>query len=495
MKYKLIKDTIIENIDKKNTSELIGGNFNDIKSIENPKWPPLVGKTVIIKNPNYKETFIGKIFQNIWNNTSSVILLMNHQDYIDDTLKTQNIIPGKHSGRGLFLLLPGYAWRYLSDDSLNNIVKMYGSLDNITNIHQTVADKYNNIKDKNIDIITDDVDKYKDTSLLQKGINFNNLFKENEINILISARDTDFYTIDEDRKKHFQTLLRQFATINPDEIKFVVNKNITYNFLMKDKSDESNEATKIINWVRKNFVYASGPKSIFTDLKALIANGYVYFFRTGISVTNTITKELIPNLKYFIWQYNIPIDYDTLKYVLFQNKFQKTIKQNTDQQEEAESILSQEYLVALQPEPKYQLWCLKRLLTCWYSDSELEGHIRKIKVLINHYRTRSDKDYNKTNGILPSIVIYPKYGSESARIVVSKLSYYFSLYKTIGCVNSDPDYFVRINPLLYYTNGAIDLKMYFKRVHVNFNRTVGNDTFNKQYTKIMGSKSLMDPSE
>jgi hypothetical protein len=30
-----------------------------------------------------------------------------------------------------------------------------------------------------------------------------------------------------------------------------------------------------------------------------------------------ITEELVPDLKYFGWQYDSPIDYDTLKFVLF----------------------------------------------------------------------------------------------------------------------------------------------------------------------------------
>ena len=54
-----------------------------------------------------------------------------------------------------------------------------------------------------------------------------------------------------------------------------------------------------------------------------VYDGYVYITRKGAKIKDNITKELVPNLKYFEWQYNNPIDYDTLKYVIYQNTFQK----------------------------------------------------------------------------------------------------------------------------------------------------------------------------
>ena len=186
---------------------------------------------------------------------------------------------------------------------------------------------------------------------------------------------------------------------------------------------------------------------------------------------DTITKELVPSLSYLSWQYDKPIDYHTLKYMIFQNDYQQNITENLIQKKEAENILSQEFIIALQPRPEYQIWCLKRLLICWYGDESLETNIRKIKILINQFRADPNSDYNYVNGILPSIMIYPKYGSESARIVLSKLDYYFSLYVdesksdrniNIQWIDSSPTYFVKKNGLIYYTNGSIDLKMYIK---------------------------------
>jgi hypothetical protein len=58
----------------------------------------------------------------------------------------------------------------------------------------------------------------------------------------------------------------------------------------------------------------------------------------------------------------------------------------------------QEYLIALQPEPKYQIWVVKRLIMAWYADVDLQNNIRKIKILINQWRARSDQEFNKKNG-------------------------------------------------------------------------------------------------
>ena len=93
---------------------------------------------------------------------------------------------------------------------------------------------------------------------------------------------------------------------------------------------------------------------------------------------------------------------------------------------EAEEILSQEYVIALQPAPDYQMWTLKRLIMILYGDTAFESRIRKIKILINQFRADPNQEYNKKNGILPQILIYPKYGSENSRVIISKLEYYFS---------------------------------------------------------------------
>ena len=166
-----------------------------------------------------------------------------------------------------------------------------------------------------------------------------------------------------------------------------------------------------------------------------------------------------------------------MKYVVFQNEYQKGLITNQNQKLEAEKILSQENIIALQPKPKYQMWCLKRLLMMWYGDSEIEREIRKIKVLINQFRADGSQDYNKKYGTLPSIVIYPRYGYNSLRKVLSKIQYYFSLYldddkdttEEINWGESEPTYFLKKNNLIFHTNGSVDLKLYLKESGENLN--------------------------
>ena len=109
----------------------------------------------------------------------------------------------------------------------------------------------------------------------------------------------------------------------------------------------------------------------------------------------------------------------------------------------------------------------------WYGDKQIEKNIRKIKILINQYRADPTIDYNKTNGILPSIVIFLKYGTENARLMLSKLEYYFAPYIDENGPNkkidvywreSEPTYFQKKNNLIYHTNGASDLDMHINRL-------------------------------
>jgi hypothetical protein len=161
------------------------------------------------------------------------------------------------------------------------------------------------------------------------------------------------------------------------------------------------------------------------------------------------------------------------------------------EQQDAERIFSQEYLVSLQPEPQYQMWTLKRLLKMWYADDILEKNIRKIKILINQWRARGDKNFNVVNGVLPSIVIYPRYGKKSAKIVLEKVAHYFLLYQNISWQQSQPSYFIKVNNLVWYTNGNLDLKLYFKKVLKDFKGTSVNSSFDSYMNELLVSNKLM----
>ena len=320
--------------------------------------------------------------------------------------------------------------------------------------------------------------------LLDNNISF---FSENDIDILFTNNKEKIQSLKSKEINIIQEKLKSFKTIDQSEIKLITNKKISFDNLITNMEDEIREGELLINWIKNNFLL------IFKDLELRIHSGYVIISRKGISLTDKINKNLI-KLKYFKWQYNKPIDYHTLKYVLFQNKNENNIKQNIYHKKEAEKILSQEYIIALQPDSSYLLWSFKRLLMIWYSEKKLESNIRKIKLLINSFRANPDKNFNLKNGILPQILIYPKYGSKNAREIISILEYYFSLYvdedKTnrysdISWFRSWPTYFVKKNSLIYYTNGAIDLKNYFK-----FNK-FENNMFTQDLSELKESNKIL----
>ena len=269
--------------------------------------------------------------------------------------------------------------------------------------------------------------------------------------------------------------------ISPNDLQPVVNPMIAINNLIGTEEQERNEGNKIINWLKAQL--GTYPE-IVNNLDMRIHKGYVHIFRTHIGAPiagstsyitqqpnmfstynglllgqDRITELNIPNIKYFKWQYGLPIDYDTLKYVITPSDVKRDITQNRDQYDEARRILMQEYLIAIQVDPFYVMWFVKRLIEYWYADPILDANIRKIKVLINLYRARGDEQYNKINGVLPMIVVYPKYGQNSAEIVIKKILYYFWNKIPTDWKSSTPNYFMpfKNNNFLYYTNGQIYL--------------------------------------
>lgn len=485
-----------------------------IEHKNNPKFPPNIGHIVVVEHPEYRDSlFIGSVYKYVWNNTAVILLLLNNRYYRENILTHKNVLPPKMSTRGLFLLFPSYPWKYVNLDKMN---KLFNG--DVSQFHDNVKSKYSLLLNSNVSIpktqhdLTAEAiyvdpsleknedcnieDEFKDNSLLtDKGeLQMNDLFKEYEINQILYDTQDKFKQPSNKIKQLLKAKLSLSESISIEDQKIVVNKNIAIRNIIESKEDEINEGRKIIEWLSKNIINnPADDNKIFTDIKMSIFNGYVHLARKGIKIDDVINEELIPNLKFYKWQYGIPIDYDTLKYILFQNKFQSQISKNIEEQKEAEEIFSQEYIIALQPEPKFQMWVLKRLIMAWYADDELQVHIRKVKVLINQWRARCDKKFNTNYGILPSIVVYPRYGKDSARLVLTKLSHYFMLYQNVGWNCSTPSYFVKVNNLIWYSNGSIDLKLYFRKASKEYKGTVENKSFDKYFTRLLSGDKLLFP--
>ncbi len=276
---------------------------------------------------------------------------------------------------------------------------------------------------------------------------------------------------------------------------YAIHKPYALNELISSKGIEMEEGGRVIEWLKGQF---AGSR-VVKGLSMYVSGGYVHIVRRGWSLQMTkvkglkegddvITEALMKSekgdegLKHFKWQYGKPIDYEAIKYAVLHNDYQKRA--------DAEMILAQEYLVALQPEPLYVMWTVKKLIECWYADEELMKNVRKVKVLINLYRGNGKEEYNKEHGVLPIIVVYPRYGIGSAEVVIKKLLYYFWKHKTVGWACSQVTYFIKVDNLVYYTNGLVDLKMYHRNVLASSNDSLKNDTFSDTYVMLNEGKRV-----
>ena len=507
-------------------------------------WPPIKGQYISFKKPDSDKIFIGKVYKRIFNKDEYLVVLLNDNSYLDQELQNT-----KYNKKGLAILKNNYKWKqnntpYIKSNNIsdvNNIAKKYIEFKN--NINQ-FGGNYEQPTIQSVIVPTQQptiqsvivptqqpiiepfevtqemmpVNELTETIYDQRpsncsgvdDIKFDYILTENDdpdINNLFADDKTIFHITekqftqpDNNKRIELQKKLDFILPVNPNELGIVINASIAIDQVIRKKEDEINEGNKIIDWIKKQF--NTKENEIIKGLKLFIHNGYVHILREGLGAVSIIppktgiragqdivTYNNVDQLKYFNWQYGLPIDYDTLKYVLFQNQYQQTIQQNDEQLKEAKKILGLEYLVALQPEPKYVMWTVKRLIECWYADIDLQNSIRKIKVLINQYRAKGLEDYNKKHGVLPIIVVYPRYGLVNAEIVIKRLLYYFWKQIPAGWKCSKPTYFIQINNFMYYTNGAIDLKLYFRNVVENSDQTFPN-IFSQKYTTINDSQRI-----
>lgn len=523
----------------------------EIQSYRNPKWPPTVGREVQVKDGdgnNYKGTYVG----DVWNNTAGVIKLSDTINYTDNSLRNFQTYSG---GKNHFLLLPTYYWSYSSlnetvqqniDESLEHQLQYHddregigrpsnnppivNNSNNSFSVNRTIETsqvigepnkkhRSNNFTAPERIVVKLDARNKLNKKVFNKFLNFSANLQNITPDMIIDANNPyykptlssnsiDFsgediygdnaeYELEQIASANADLImekLKKYEPIKNEDVKLSVNKNIAINALIVEPEDELNEGNRIIKYIDR--MMNPNQSDIFTDLIYKIHEGHVFITRKGAKVQDTVTENLTGPLHYFAWQLDKPIDYHTLKYVLFQNEYQRSIAINKKQREEADTILGLEYIIGLQCKSEYQLWCLKRLLMIWYADKELEPLIRKIKILINHYRADPSQDFNVVNGVLPMITIYPRYGVENAKLLLAKLDYYFSLYVRDDksndhydpiYIDSKPTYFIKKTNLLYYSNGSLDLKAYIKESL----DTLRTESFTVDMSKIRSSQNII----
>lgn len=201
---------------------------------------------------------------------------------------------------------------------------------------------------------------------------------------------------------------------------------------------------------------------MFVDLVMQQYKGHIFFAKAGVPIDNLVKKSII-KLKTLEKYYDKPIDaFELIKYICADSN--SLIKVNKATEKEANKLLALEYFICLQPQPKYMLYILKRLVVAWYADIQLIKNIVKVRLLINQYRARRDQIDNEFLGVLPSILIYIRYGVTNFSEVLSKINYYFTNQIHTGWQGNEPDYFTKYNDLIYYTNGSPDIKKSFEHL-------------------------------
>jgi hypothetical protein len=391
----------------------------------------------MMKHPDIRDPLFGHIAGTFFNGTVCVVRLFNHGSYEDSTLLGDPNVPPDFRKRGLIILLPAYQWDYISED---RIPKPPLELP--------------------LEELRDQLRKDSDDKMLTAGVPETplekELFGEPYVDIELSTRGEKVELSQTDRDFLSGVLRNSNAMqLNKEgKMEVAVNASIAIKNEITTLQDEQNEGEKIVKWIGSRLVTADSP---FKDLTMIIRDGYVHIARQGIPAIDTVQPGDGVELKHYPWQAGKPINYDVFKYILFQNAYQKGSKTGQSERDEAERILGLEYVLALQPKPLYQLYCLKRMILAWYTDPELEANVRKIKVLINQWRAGPNP-----RGILPSIIVYPKYGRESYLVVLSKIEYWFSGLNWMAWDGSKPKYFVEESKLVYKANGSSDLKSWYE---------------------------------
>ena len=496
-----------------------------------------IGEYVIIDSKNF-----GKIINKVWSDKGLIIKLDNDNTFIDKIIKQYNLLD-ENNIAGHILVCDINKIKKINYDDVSRIINdsIYTKNINWDIILKKISDNYKKLENQSGGYIVENESKVKNSNQNQ-NLNTNNEYRiskfyiNNMINKLFISNHTIIYReffsdnlesmneklreiqnlenndlsdvdaedVDDDAEEELEQITMVKGAIkeflekfeSPNQNYFYEFKNtLVYRTLIVDNvmdlvSIGKEMITKIKSYIyekQSKIVYDDGSKlledtNLFDYLKFEITDsGYIEITKLEKN-TQTINKKLIPDLQILESEYKKPINHKYLTDIILQNNSSFEINSNSKIINESLKILSQEYIICFQPKVEFLYWVIIRLLLCWYSDSSLNKDIVKIKILINLYLARGDNEVNKNIGTLPIITISTKYGKEIATRVLSKLSYYFFSYKKLGFEESYPTYFNKIDNLVYYTNGSLELKRYVRHL-LQFNNKIPV-TLSDNFTKI-----------
>lgn len=499
---------------------------------------------LILIHQSYNNYWIGVIINNLYKDYIGTILLLNDDQYIDPIANIKGVYILKNTDKWKQVKLKHLP--YLMNTSLLNLNIKYKVKKNIKafmhNLYQTGgtnsnADKlkkditnkisesinYINVnppsknvyisKDMQGEAIYEDRFQHENDNLIVTNNRYNifnnntlkeveltnddTLFSKMGIKLDIELKHEHVPDLGSDIKKLHEYFENYDKYIDKSDEISPLSRILSFENHITDEKDMEAEGRKMIDYINNigniidirmggNGKGLHELKNIFTSKRD---KNYVIVFLKGVRPYDYITTNHIKNLEAFPWQYNKPIQYRALEPILRSDIIGAT-DYDQDQRKEAELILSQEYIFALQPKFDNQMLVAKLLLIAWLTDPILTQNIRLVKILINQYRARSDLPYNKTNGTLPSIVIYLKYGRQNIEKVGKRLAEHFILKDNMGWNGSNPSYFSKMTNIIWYANGAYELKLKYRKLLEYTNNQ--NKSFADNYTKFKEGKDLLD---
>lgn len=482
----------------------------------NPIWPPVITRYIMFqKKFPAGRIYLGKVYDTVHDKTSCLVYLIGDARNKKGVANSaRRYIKDKHLEPNKFdLLIESNGWRYTTK---KNILKLFqkqsiDSTDLGENIHNP-ASAINNeaLYDEPMSRSTltnkyyhrsqdDPLTGVSLTNLINlenmDDFNFIERYRENHPNFKNDGIDDTDNTPDhidtlipDHVKKYMADIMASIETSKPEEI--IIVDQLMIDKYVEKKETLLRESMKIKDYIVNVMINSEKTElRLYDTLQIIYYDGYLHIFRKDLPIKEVITHTLMgdtsanPKLKHFNNEYGIPIRHNILKYLLFQNELQEQFDVDREIMNEAELLLSQEYIIALTPEPRYQIWTVLRLIKLWYGDVILQNNIRKIKILVNQWRARTDRPFNRKNGIKFSIGCYPRYGKASAQIVLKRLIYHFALYtEAIGWKSNPPSYFKMVNSLIQYSNCNQALKLYYRRMNELSGQN--NRSFNKNYTLI-----------
>ena len=512
-------------------SEIISAINKSLNIDANPKWPPILGKYIAVRRGDSNKTYIGSV--RVSEPDQSIIHLIKPFRNVDEYEEVVDFIPIDKDPEKFYIVFEADTWDYVPIREIAEIKRRYSmSLDDLSGREALITDSRSRDMSTLIHSKYDDADEEPNIDAdITTLINLCNVGGTEFLYNHVEGREIDgidrTYEKESDLEldekvmsyeRELYDALDKSRYCEPEEIEVVDTQMITK--LVRDERALQDNASRIMQEIRRRLLAEENESKIFDSMRLIYYDNAVHVLREGIPIKEVITPELLQsncnNCRYdpeaeatnnpedseqdklenpltcLDWQYDRPIDHNQLKFILYGTE--SAFVEDRARVREAELVLSQEYIIALTPEPRYHLWTLLRLIQIWYADPVLVREIRMIKYIVNVYRARTDKTYNRENGIQYMIGVFPRYGKASAVRVIQRLSYWFSLYTSaIAWRNNAPSYFKMMNDLISYTNSSQALKLYYRRLIASDNKKDGifKDNYSLIRDTTQGSRDIL----